>query len=58
MTQQAMVAYLGQLNKQKFEVDDIQKLRTPNQQSAFGVPEESLDGHAFHTYTMKSPDGR
>lgn len=22
-----------------------------------GVPEDALDGHAFHTYTLTSPDG-
>lgn len=22
-----------------------------------GVPEDNIDGHAFHTYTLTSPDG-
>ena len=26
-------------------------------QLAFGVPEEHLPGHAFHTYSLKSNDG-
>jgi hypothetical protein len=27
-------------------------------QLSFGVPESALAGHAFHTYTLTSPDGR
>jgi hypothetical protein len=27
-------------------------------QLAFKVPEESLGGHAFHTYRLESPDNR
>jgi 4-hydroxy-tetrahydrodipicolinate reductase len=27
------------------------------QQTNLGVPKEYLKGHAFHTYTMLSPDG-
>jgi 4-hydroxy-tetrahydrodipicolinate reductase len=27
------------------------------QVNVVGVPEEHLGGHAFHTYTLKSPDG-
>ncbi len=38
-------------------VEKIEKIREPAAQLAFGVPEESLKGHAFHTYSIDSPDG-
>jgi len=41
----------------EFSVDDIVKLRDAPVQIAFGVPQESLDGHAWHTYTLKTSDG-
>lgn len=40
-----------------FSVEQIQKIREEEAQKQFGVPEEYLDGHAFHTYTLKSGDG-
>jgi 4-hydroxy-tetrahydrodipicolinate reductase len=40
-----------------FHEDQIQMIRTRDEQLAFKVPENYLDGHAFHTYTLKSPDG-
>lgn len=36
--------------------DDIKMLRDDESSQGFGVPEEGLDGHAFHTYTLTSPD--
>lgn len=37
---------------------DIQKVRDQSQQrTLMGVPEAFLDGHAFHTYRLTSPDG-
>lgn len=33
------------------------KIRDVEGQKAFGVPEEHLAGHAFHTYSLKSNDG-
>jgi len=37
---------------------DIQKIRDPALQvSRMGVPESCLQGHAFHTYRLTSPDG-
>mmetsp|Transcript_34529 Transcript_34529/g.42553 ORF Transcript_34529/g.42553 Transcript_34529/m.42553 type:complete len:252 (-) Transcript_34529:53-808(-) len=38
-------------------VEEITKLREREEQIAFGVPEDSLKGHAWHTYTLKSADG-
>ncbi|KAK9055436.1 hypothetical protein SSX86_026519 [Deinandra increscens subsp. villosa] len=41
-----------------FDLDQIQLIRDPKQQiETLGVPEEHLNGHAFHTYRLKSPDG-
>lgn len=40
----------------EFKVSDIVKLRESPKQLAFGVPEDALKGHAFHTYTLKSAD--
>lgn len=39
--------------------EDIEKVRTVDEQvGRMGVPEEWVDaGHAFHTYTLTSPDG-
>lgn len=39
--------------------EDIEKVRDPSEQmSRMGVPEQHVNsGHAFHTYTLTSPDG-
>ena len=43
---------------QQFSTEsDIQMIRDDEQAVAFGVPAEGLRGHAFHTYTLTSPDG-
>lgn len=34
----------------------IRKVRDREGQLRFGVPEDYLDGHAYHTYTLTSPD--
>lgn len=36
---------------------DIVRVRDRLQQLDMGVPESALDGHAFHTYRLTSPDG-
>lgn len=36
---------------------DITMLRDDDSSVGFGVPEDGLKGHAFHTYTLTSPDG-
>ena len=38
--------------------EDIRKVRDPMAQvDHMRVPESALQGHAFHTYTLRSPDG-
>lgn len=40
-----------------FDVDEIQMIRDPQQQvELIGVPEEHVNGHAFHLYHLTSPD--
>lgn len=38
------------------KVEEIKKIREPDAQVAFGVPKDALRGHAWHTYTLTSPD--
>ena len=40
-----------------FTNDDIDMIRDEEQAMAFGVPEDAILGHAFHTYTLTSSDG-
>eukprot|EP00929_Paragymnodinium_shiwhaense_P018260 TRINITY_DN12853_c0_g1_i1.p1 TRINITY_DN12853_c0_g1~~TRINITY_DN12853_c0_g1_i1.p1 ORF type:complete len:298 (-),score=95.09 TRINITY_DN12853_c0_g1_i1:155-1048(-) len=40
-----------------YDVEDIKMVRTEDKQMEFGVPEEYLKGHAYHTYSLKSNDG-
>lgn len=40
-----------------FTYDDIEMIRDEEQALQFGVPKEAMNGHAFHTYTLTSPDG-
>lgn len=41
-----------------FTDNEIKMIRNPEEQiTKMGVPEEHLKGHAFHTYSLKSPDG-
>lgn len=40
-----------------FEADrDVELIRDDQESMDFGVPEEYLTGHAFHTYSLVSPD--
>jgi len=48
---------VGLTGRTSFGVADIVRLRDQSSQRGFGVPEGALDGHAFHTYTLTSPDG-
>lgn len=41
----------------KYTYDDVKMIRDDDEAMAFGVPEDALRGHAFHTYTLTSPDG-
>ncbi|CAK9009223.1 unnamed protein product [Durusdinium trenchii] len=56
-TAKAMVGSFQQLGVEPFSHDQIQMLRDDASQAAFGVPPEFSTGHAWHTYTLTSPDG-
>ncbi|CAE8614061.1 unnamed protein product [Polarella glacialis] len=56
-TAKALVSSFQKMGVDKFEMDDIKMLRDDESQKAFGVSEEHLNGHAWHTYTLKSGDG-
>jgi len=56
-TAKDMVQHFNGLGVDHFDVEDIKKLRKPEEQRAFGVPEEATNGHAWHTYTLTSGDG-
>jgi 4-hydroxy-tetrahydrodipicolinate reductase len=40
----------------KYSYDDIEMLRDEAASLQFGVPPHAMNGHAFHTYTLTSPD--
>lgn len=55
-TAKAMIDYFNQLGI-PFSVSDILKERDPMfQKDNWGIPEDHLNGHAWHTYTLKSND--
>ena len=39
-----------------YSYDDIEMIRDDDQSIEFGVPPDAIRGHAFHTYTLTSPD--
>ena len=56
-TAKAMVGYYNQLGIPFLE-SDIIKMRDPEQQkNEWNIPEEHIGGHAWHTYTLTSPEG-
>ncbi|MBR9979986.1 MAG: dihydrodipicolinate reductase [Desulfatitalea sp.] len=56
-TAKAMVTYFNRMGI-PFTTDQIEKERDPERQAnTWGVPPEHLAGHAWHTYTLTSPDG-
>lgn len=55
-TAKAMVTYFNKLGVD-FAENDIIKIRDPEvQQHEWNIPEQYLDGHAWHTYTLDAPD--
>lgn len=57
-TAKAVIASIKQLtNDESFTDDNITMIRQDEESIQFGVPPEALNGHAFHTYTLTSPDG-
>jgi 4-hydroxy-tetrahydrodipicolinate reductase len=56
-TAKAMVQYFNDMGIE-FTAQEIHQERDPNTQTdGWGIPEEYLSGHAWHTYTLKSDDG-
>jgi 4-hydroxy-tetrahydrodipicolinate reductase len=56
-TAKAMVEYFNRMGID-FDTDQIEKERDPERQlNLWGVPAAHLGGHAWHTYTLVSPDG-
>ena len=56
-TAKAMVGYFNQLGL-PYDESEIDRERDPaSQRSAWGIPEEYLGGHAWHTYALTSDDG-
>lgn len=56
-TAKAVIDSLITLSDDEFTYDDIDMVRDDDEAMEFGVPEEGIKGHAFHTYTLTSPDG-
>ena len=57
-TAKAVIGSLKKLSDDNFDLEeDIEMLRDDESSLAFGVPEDALNGHAFHTYTLTSADG-
>ena len=57
-TAKAVIASLKQLSDNDgFSEKDINMIRDNKEAVAFGVPEDAMTGHAFHTYTLTSDDG-
>jgi len=57
-TAKAVVDSLKVLSSnEEYTYDDIDMIRDDEESVDFGVEEEHLKGHAFHTYTLASPDG-
>ena len=54
-TAKAMIKYFNQMGIE-FTEKDIQLVRNKEAQLRMGIPEEALEGHAWHTYTLTSPD--
>lgn len=55
-TAKAMVQYFNDMGV-TFSAQDIRMERNPERQkSDWGIPEEHIGGHAWHTYTLDSPD--
>jgi 4-hydroxy-tetrahydrodipicolinate reductase len=56
-TAKAVIDSLTKLSDDDFTYDDIEMIRDDQEAIGFGVPENALKGHAFHTYTLTSSDG-
>jgi 4-hydroxy-tetrahydrodipicolinate reductase len=55
-TAKSMIGYFNKLGI-PFTADQIQMERDPvAQKTRWGIPQEYLEGHGWHTYTLSSPD--
>lgn len=54
-TAKAMVTYFNKLGLD-FKEDEILMERNPENQKNMGIPEDYINGHAWHTYTLVSGD--
>jgi 4-hydroxy-tetrahydrodipicolinate reductase len=55
-TAKSMVGYFNRLGV-SFKADEIIKIREPEaQKTTYGIPEQYLAGHGWHTYTLVSED--
>ncbi|MBA4369117.1 MAG: dihydrodipicolinate reductase [Desulfobacterium sp.] len=55
-TAKAMVRYFNELGIPFSNEEIIQERDPENQKNRWGIPEEYLSGHAWHTYTLTSAD--
>jgi 4-hydroxy-tetrahydrodipicolinate reductase len=56
-TAKAMIGYFNDLGA-PFEKDQIIMERNPDvQRTEWGIPEDYLSGHGWHTYSLRSQDG-
>lgn len=56
-TAKAVIDSIKALSADKsFSFDDIVMIRDDDEAVNFGVPPNAIKGHAFHTYTLTSPD--
>jgi 4-hydroxy-tetrahydrodipicolinate reductase len=56
-TAKAMVKYFNELGLPFVEADILKERDPERQKNLWGIPEEFLTGHGWHTYTLTSGDG-
>ena len=56
-TAKAMVKYFNDLGVPFAEADILKERDPERQKNVWGIPEEFLTGHGWHTYTLTSADG-
>eukprot|EP01035_Chromulina_nebulosa_P017834 gene17834-23446_t len=55
-TAKAVISSLSTLQGKSYDLSNVKQIRDKHEQLKFGVPEDSINGHAFHTYRFTSPD--
>lgn len=56
-TAKAMLTHFNKLCNSTVELKEVKKIRNEKEQLQLGVPEENLNGHAWHTYRLESGEG-